>query len=126
MAKIAPLKLGKDINGNVTYFIPAPSSVEQSFQFRITTPGTPITVTVPTWARAVKFAADAGASIWVNMYGTAVVPSTATVTGNTSELNPIGRTLPDSVTSISIDSGAVTNVNVVFYEDPQGKAPYVL
>lgn len=126
MARIAPLKLGKDINGNVTYFIPPPSSTAQSFQFRITTPGTPVSVTVPDWAKAVRFAADAGASIWVNMFGTAQVPATAAVTGDTSELNPIGRTLVEDISTISIDSDAVCNVNVVFYEDPQGAAPYVL
>jgi hypothetical protein len=119
MSFISQLLLGKDRNSNVTFFISPPTSTEQSFQFSITTPGTPVTVPIPDWAKEVKFTSDPGSSLWVRFDGAATTPTTAVVTANTSELNPLGRLIPKDATEISFDSKALCDVQVVFYPSNQ-------
>jgi hypothetical protein len=107
--------LGRDISGAVTYGISAQTNIEFSVQFTVTTPGTPITVNVPKNATIAIFKSDPGASIWVNLNGPAVVPTTATPVNDLTELNPTVRSVVPGST-ISVDATVAANVQISFYE----------
>ena len=107
--------LGRDISGAVTYGISAPTNIAFSVQFTVTTPGTPVTVNVPNTAGIAVFKSDPGASIWVNLNGPAVVPTTSTPVNNLTELNPTVRNVNPGST-ISVDATVAANVQISFYE----------
>ena len=70
-------------------------------------------VTIPTGARYAVFAASA--DIWVNVGGTAAIPSGDVTDGTGSELNPVVRWI-EGETTIGVISAYAAKVSIAFYE----------
>ncbi len=112
------LIIGRDKNGNVTYGLNFPADTEQAVKFALLA-STAVAVTVPAWASVAIFTFNSGANVWVDDKNTATLP-TLTVTGTTSELNPIVRNVkPGSTISLITDVNAIANI--VFYPDPRNQ-----
>lgn len=79
----------------------------------VLTPGTNKAVTVPTGAKYAMFSADS--DIWVNIGGTAAVPTGDVTDGTGSALNPATRRV-ESGSTIGMISAYAAKVSIAFYE----------
>jgi len=70
-------------------------------------------VTVPTGARYAVFAANA--DIWVNVGGTAAIPSGDVTNGTGSEFNPVVRWI-EGESTIGVISAGAAKVSITFYQ----------
>jgi hypothetical protein len=111
------LNLGRDVSGRTTFLR---SKADHIYNGVLTSLGGEQTITIPSDAKYwdVIFAVTPGASIWIAINQTAVVPSSSIATG-TSELNPVGysRLLAGDV--IHFITGDTSNdVSIALYPSP--------
>lgn len=105
---MTPFNNNVDQQNNVLY-APPPSDTRYAI---VLAGGTAQTVTVPTGANYVVFAARG--EFWVNYGTTAAVPAINNVAGNAPELNPVAKRVTDQAT-FSIVSAAANIVTLSFF-----------
>ena len=105
---LEPLKFYRAVAGDQTF------AVKQGYVNNyVLTANTNTAVTVPTGASYAVFSATV--DIWVNIGGTAAVPSTNVTDGTGSDLNPTIRRV-ESGGTIGVISEYAAKVSIAFYE----------
>lgn len=103
-----PFVLQKDLNGSVTFGFPFVVSHKNV----TLTPNVAQSIIVPEATDTVLITYSGGSNVWVNGYGTAVLP-TGTFSDTGCELNPVVRSVKVGQT-LSFISNAADQVNVNF------------